>query len=515
MILRKIRNISRYLVDLLTGKTTQNIYDRLGKIDERIRVIDGRIIDHDNRITDHDNRIANQVSFARKLLLKSEALSKPEKIPQPCAVDTGSIVEDYSVGYSGNLLNNAYTFCKILRKNGRNAQLFLDPKFSDNMVTSLPDWEEVDFNSSHMPRSIDELPLWDRPDFIKSAEWNLDHLNHLSLEFTYEKMVDFFHDTPVEVIPNDELSYLIAYSAVPHRDLLRLYDSVDILHVSGVHIGVASYTNKPYVTFPFGGDLFSLPFNNDEIGWLQARGFRRANRHIISGNIMFDYMKTLGIPEEKIDVIPLMIDTDVNSPVSDNPIREELNRKYPGKVIFFLGARQNWFWKGNDKFLKAVTKVKDKIENAVFLTVWYGQDTERSDELIQSLGIDHVICKMGIFSKKALRNYIDAADVCIDQFTHGGLGTFALESMSCAKPLITYYTSDKHFHFDQDPPVINSFSEDEIAESIVFCSENSDKLAQTGHNSREWIKRYHGHEALWPAYDEVYRKALADSRNRF
>ncbi|MDD5680371.1 MAG: glycosyltransferase family 4 protein [Candidatus Omnitrophica bacterium] len=448
----------------------------------------------------------------RKAILRSEKLLGEKKIPLPSSHNPESIISDYSIGYSCNLANNAYGFCKIARKNGCNAKLFLQPNFIDTVVLSLPIWDEVYFVSEAMPDQSTVLPSWENPDFVKSSYWDQAYVNNMPINFEYEKLKDFFKDTPVAIY--DQISYLMSYTVIPHRDLLRHYNSVDILHVSGLHIGVASFTTKPYVTFPFGGDLFITPFADNEAGWMQNRGFKNADRHIVSGKIMLEYMEALGISQGKIDLLPLMIDTDVNAPDPDNSLRKDLNEKYPDKVIFLAGARQNWAWKGNDKLFRAIARIAGKDERAVFLTVWYGQDTAKSQKLIKELGIENRIVKIGVVSKAALRKYINAADVCIDQFTHGGLGTFALESMSCGKPLVTYYDRARHFDFAEDPPLNNCFTEDEIYEKITFCLANANKLADMGNKHRDWTKKYHGHETLWPEYDTVYKKALSDSKNR-
>jgi hypothetical protein len=108
-----------------------------------------------------------------------------------------------------------------------------------------------------------------------------------------------------------------------------------------------------------------------------------------------------------------------------------------------------------------------------------------------------------------LKRYIDAADVCVDQFTLGSFGTFALESMSIGTPLITYYSRDRHFKFDDTPPILHAFSEDEIYEQLLYCVNNKVKLQELGRKHRQWLIENHGHKKLWPSYDEVYRKALA------
>ena len=94
--------------------------------------------------------------------------------------------------------------------------------------------------------------------------------------------------------------------------------------------------------------------------------------------------------------------------------------------------------------------------------------------------------------------------MCVDQFTHGGLGTFALESLSIGKPLITHYNAEKHFRFEENPPVINSFSVEEIAEAIRFCVDNPNEMKALGEKSRSWLCKYH----RITSYNVCYTKLL-------
>jgi glycosyltransferase involved in cell wall biosynthesis len=479
---------------------------------DKLQAIEENCQETKERLLRAEQNVTLLSELLRKSLLRNEACFRPENLAQPCTADPDSLIGDYSIGYSCNLLNNSYLFCKIARKHGRKAMLFLEPNFMDTVITALPDWEEVFFQGQEMPVMQSELPPWEPPDFVQSAAWKLEYQTDVSISFEYDRMRSLLEQTPVTV--NDYVDYLMAYSILPHHDLLQLYNTVDILHVSGTHIRVASFTDKPYIAYPFGGDLFTTPFEDTEIGWMQARGFRKATRHILGARILLEYMEILGIPRQKIHLIPFMVDTDVYAPRPDNPLREELGRKYEGRVCFLLGARQNWYWKGNEKVFRAVAQALKQNDEAVFLSVWYGQDVSQSMSLLEELGIEDRIVRIGVLSKEALRQHIDAVDVCLDQFTHGGLGTFALESMSCATPVITYYNADKHFSFEKEPPLLNAHSEEQIYECIMHCIENRNDLKQLGNEHRRWIKQYHGHEVLWPEYDDVYRRALMDARYR-
>ncbi len=464
-----------------------------------------------NVLSDLNSWQQNILTALSLSLLKNDALSEIKQISEPLDADQNNTIQKYSLGFGCNLANNAYTFCKIARKKGVDANLFLESNFTDNFVLSQPIWEEVDYIGECIPGNSTVLPEWVPPEYVNSVEWRQELTAEVSKSFEYERLQSLFEGTGIEIKREDALSYLLNYFVLPHRDILKLYHSVDVSLVSGAQIGIASFSDKPYVTFPYGADLFTLPFEENQRGWMQIRGFRKAARHIVSGGIMLEFMDNMGISRDKIDMIPFMIDTDVYAPIADNPTKEILQIQHPGRMIFFIGSRQNWIWKGNDKLWRAISNVVKRHEEALFLTVWYGQDTTKSDELIKSLGISENIIKVGVLSKKALRKYIDAADVCIDQFTHGGLGTFSLESMSSSSPLITYYTDKKHFEFQKPPPVLSAFSEEEIAACVEYCIENQNALKDIGVQSREWIKDNHGYDNLWPQYDAVYRRAIIDS----
>jgi len=443
----------------------------------------------------------------RKNTLRIGALGVPVA-PHPCEYSPDS-QGAYRLGYSCNLLNNNYLFCKIARSQGVNADLFLDPKFLDITATSLPFWEEVEYQSKTMPSAEDVMDAWQLPSFVKVAKWSLEFYTAQLARFDFRGLSRIFKGG-LDIRPGDETGYMYAYSALPHRDMMCFYSGVDVLHVSGSHIGLAAISGKPYVTFPYGADLFTLPFEDSELGWMQASGFRKASRHIVSGGIMMEYMQALGINKRLIALLPFMVDTDTYAPLQNNEIKDALKKEYPGKTIILLGARQNWAWKGSGKFLKALGDVAEKRDDVVVLCVWYGQDVDKSERFIAEIGLENKIVKMGVVSKPLLRKYIDAVDVCVDQFTHGGLGTFALESLSIGKPLITHYNAEKHFRFEENPPVINSFSVEEIAEAIRFCVDNPNEMKALGEKSRSWLCKYHGHKVLWPAYDAEYRRAISE-----
>ena len=82
-----------------------------------------------------------------------------------------------------------YLFCKIARSQGVNADLFLDPKFLDITATSLPFWEEVEYQSKTMPSAEDVMDAWQLPSFVKVAKWSLEFYTAQLARFDFRGVI--------------------------------------------------------------------------------------------------------------------------------------------------------------------------------------------------------------------------------------------------------------------------------------------------------------------------------------
>lgn len=422
-----------------------------------------------------------------------------------------SSIHGYRLGFFANMANNHYIMVRALNRRGINCTLYYEPGFSDSYPMSHPAWEDRSASFNEIPTLKKLAERWTPPPYCVECQYG--DMYEIVKNMDQSSLKELMSKCGIEI--NDLSTYFKIRGSIGHFDIWKGMNESDVLHVTGNMIGLASLTNKPYVTFPFGGDLYITPFQNHKQGWLQVQGFRRAEMHIASGKLMVDYLLRLGIIKEKIALLPLMFDTDEYAPAGvSSPLRMELVAQYPGKLIFFSGARQNWTWKGNDKFYRALARIKNAKDRIVIISTWWGQDTRESDELIKKLGISDMIKKTGILTKRALHEYIDAADVCVDQFTLGSIGTSSLEAMSHAKPLLAFYDKNKHFSFDDDAPIINVTTEDQIHEALVNVCEGKIDLMDLGFKARNWMIKYHSINALWPEYDAVYKIALAQHRAR-
>ncbi len=148
--------------------------------------------------------------------------------------------------------------------------------------------------------------------------------------------------------------------------------------------------------------------------------------------------------------------------------------------------------KGNNRFIKAYAKAIKAGVKAHCHILERGTDLENAKRLIASLGIQTYFTWHKELPREKLFNLMKMSDVIVDQFDYGGFGGIAAEAMSLGKPLITYVNKNSAvlLYGNDIPPVLNSWSEQEIFEAILKC-EDRNFLIENGLQSKEWIIRHH------------------------
>jgi len=381
-------------------------------------------------------------------------------------------------------MNNLYNLTQCLRRANIDAELVLWRGF-DYLLTDDPRWEtenvilkeftnkQLDLLNKSLPNSVREVPSKIAP-----------------------------LPQPVDTPFPRHLLEVAGYHLNNIDGYLSAMQDYDPLVVSGQAILIAPFTGKPYITFPYGADLYESPFSNDAFGKCILAGWRRANAHVLSGGNFFHYARILGL--QNCTYIPILIDTDTYHPAKNITMREELLKRYDCERLFIAPARHSWSYKGNEKIIEAVAQVARLDGGKRFKVIFnnWGEDLEKSRMLVTQKGLNEICVFIGAMSKKALHEYIRASDAVLDQFCLGEYGTLTLEAMSLAKPVILYY------NWNNKIPVFNAFSIEEIAQQMVYILDHPDEAAIAGRRGREWVVENHGPGAVIPRFIKVFEAVL-------
>ena len=127
--------------------------------------------------------------------------------------------------------------------------------------------------------------------------------------------------------------------------------------------------------------------------------------------------------------------------------------------------------------IRAFARFAKKVPKSKFIIVSWSVDEQHSKALANTLGLSDKIIWIKPIHKNLLIQYYNAADVVLDQFVLGSWGTSTPEAMACGKPVITFYKQDYILRaFGEEPPILNSFTEDDIYSNLLKLAQEPELL---------------------------------------
>ena len=97
----------------------------------------------------------------------------------------------------------------------------------------------------------------------------------------------------------------------------------------------------------------------------------------------------------------------------------------------------------------------------------------------------------------------------MDQFVVGSWGTTTPEAMSCGKPVLMFYKKNYILRaFGEEPPILNSFTEEEIYSNLIKLAKDADFRKDLGKKSREWVIKTHSPRIVALKHLEVLTAAI-------
>jgi glycosyltransferase involved in cell wall biosynthesis len=424
----------------------------------------------------------------------------------------------------GNILNNGYNLTCFLRASGYNAILFLDDSSSSSQ--DFPWWEDTDLSPQTLPNWIKYYPF--RPNFYFMGDRE-------------KKLIRDFGDGDVGLVCG--LGPIIAKRADIPYAFFSYGDDLNMADVFRELKKIFAYIKKGVLPNGTIGRLL--------VGLIQRRALRGAVCIGICMGYQYPYVSALRL-REKVRRIRLMWDIDKYSIQTDLSLFEKY-KKYDR--VFFMIARHTWSslsadsFKGNDKFIKAISRyIKEKnYPNIKLVFIEKGKDIKASKELIKNLGIENYVEWVSEMNKDGIRSYNSLPNVIVvDQFWHDewykvyhedlrnrklsqflkgnqkyplkelkeemltivSFGSGSIEALSAGRPLITTFV-DKKFYNDEEPPIFNAFSEEEIYEVLLKIHEmNNQDLQKMGQKGKEFVIKYHHWKNNIHLYISLIEEAL-------
>jgi glycosyltransferase involved in cell wall biosynthesis len=197
---------------------------------------------------------------------------------------------------------------------------------------------------------------------------------------------------------------------------------------------LARVFRKPVVVSARGSDVNQFA-DYPVIRWCLRYTLSRATRVIAVCQALKEAMIRLGIPGEKISVIPNGVDCGTFHPLSKDEARRRLGLTSRTTILSVGGLIPR---KGFDLLIKALKILLDEVHQKELFLISVGEGPYRNEleKLVSSLHLSEHVRFVGAVPHQELYVWYNAADLFCLASSREGWPNVILESLACGTPVV-------------------------------------------------------------------------------
>ena len=417
------------------------------------------------------------------------------------------------VALLGNIANNAFNMVNILRRQGVFAQLIDDG--TNTFAFSRPAWEEchvaLDYPQvMHVPRTpadwarLESRWGWrDASRVVRPGQrgWRPLPPKDSGSQAILADVESALARSGLDATERDYLRDVVSR----YGSTIRALGDYDVVIAFGFLAAACAYlAERPTLYFTYGGDCRVELADRDGSRSLLSRVFAHilaSERFAIEGygcdQEIHEVLRSRGL----LGKVAYAFLPNVNVALLRQPWNRDAARDRLGwprdKMIFFLASRVDYAWKQSDVFLDAFAEFAEKHGDVLLAVTGWGNDYRDARQRMARQGLgDRVVFLDQCFSKPALFQRYAAADVIVDQFKVGSLGSVSYEALCMGKPVLTYLAPFNLLGYPSPPPILNARTKADILEQLESCVARPEALEQIGQRSARWYADVYAEENL-------------------
>ena len=238
------------------------------------------------------------------------------------------------------------------------------------------------------------------------------------------------------------------------------------------------------------------------------RLLRDASKVIALTRVEAEQYRSMGVPEEKISIIPNGIDLSEYADLSPKgSFKKKFGIPEDKKIILYLGRIHKI--KGIDFLIKAYAYLKNKMNFKDAVLVIAGPDDGYLSEakaLAYTLGVsDSVMFVEPLYGGDKLAAYVDS-DLCVFPSRYETFPMALLEVYACGKPIVaSNLESLKELIIDGETGLlfeVGNFKQ--LAEKIIYLLNSGDKAAKIGRKAKLFIEEKYSVDKIVNDLEELY-----------
>jgi glycosyltransferase involved in cell wall biosynthesis len=298
---------------------------------------------------------------------------------------------------------------------------------------------------------------------------------------------------------------------------------VDILHAHDWLAATAAMGMKHMLRLPLVATIHSTEYGrrnglhtpyqrmiHDMEHWLAYEAWRV----ICCSEYMASHVSwALGLPREKVDVIPNGVDSKEYAKPYD---RKNFRRRFASpreKLVLFVGRLVHE--KGASVLVEAIPKILSKVD-AKFVIVGDGYMRDQLISRAQALRVEAKVYATGFLDDETVRLLYRTADVCVVPSLYEPFGIVALEAMAAKTPLVVSDVGGLSEIVEHDKTGVKIYanSPDSLAWAVARVLTDARYADTLRNGSYEKVQQVYDWNSIAAGTKTVYERVLEESRSR-
>jgi len=282
------------------------------------------------------------------------------------------------------------------------------------------------------------------------------------------------------------------------------------LHIQHYYTPAIVLAHFPFILTSWGLEVLDLPHTNFLSKNLATFTAKKALGVTVDAKCLKDIWVKMGVPENKIRVIPFGVDTTIFNPdVNGEAVRKKLQINKDDIVIistrFFFNDHYNI-----DCLIKAIPLIQKNHKNVRFLIKGAGPLENYLKRLTQKLNISKNVRFVGLVPHNEIAQYLSAADIYVSTCFVDSTSVSLLEAMACGlAPVVTDILGNQEWIENG----VNGFlfpprNSEVLAEKVIQLIENQHLRKSFGERCVQIIKQKATWEKCVSDMEAIYTSLL-------
>jgi glycosyltransferase involved in cell wall biosynthesis len=278
----------------------------------------------------------------------------------------------------------------------------------------------------------------------------------------------------------------------------------------------ASVGHHPFVIHAYGGDLLSEQYEGRPA---LARAFtswscRKADRIVVTGRHMIDAATQLGIPRERLMLLPRGVDLERYRPGLETAgLRRRLGLADTDAVVLSPRYQVDETLYNLDTVIDAFVAIRKRVPRAVCVQLYEaGRESGRTrlERLAAERGIADAYRLVPAVENAAMPLFYNLADVVVSVPSSDGFPVTVLEASACAAPLVVSdlpYCAE-WFQDGRDGVVVPVRDPTRLADAVTALLADENRRQHIGAAARRLVEARADYRLCMDELETVYQNLL-------